>query len=232
MIRRVGEPERVISPTTLMCTWRVALADPPSRAWRHDFLDRACALGLFFDSRIRIEGAIMVFDLEQSSLRIALERIDECIREVNEACGDVAPDAEHSRPTATILVVDDEPGVRELAADILRLKDFTVQDTGDPREALRIAQTSRIALLLTDVVMPVMNGPELANRVRSFSPLTRVLFMSGYSSSLVPPGANFIAKPFSVDRFVDAVNAVLAQRSPFSRRDPARRPRPVAPVPG
>jgi len=87
MIRRVGEPERVTSPTGRMCTWRVPLADSPSRAWRHGFLDRACELGLFFDSRIRIEGAVVFFDLEQSSLQVGLERIEECIREENKACG-------------------------------------------------------------------------------------------------------------------------------------------------
>jgi DNA-binding NtrC family response regulator len=190
-------------------------------------------LGLFLDSRIRIEGADMVFDLERSSLRIGLERIDECIREANEACGYVADESEHSPPAETILVVDDQPSVREVAATILRMEGLAVLDTGDPREALGIVQARSIGLLVTDVVMPVMNGCELAERVRSFSPQTRVLFMSAYSSSLVPPGSHFIAKPFSLDSLVATVKKVLAQRSPFSRPDQLdQRPRAGAPVGG
>jgi hypothetical protein len=57
IIRRVGEPERVFPATDPMSTWRVPLAEAPSRAWRHCFLGHASALGLFFDSRLRIDEA-------------------------------------------------------------------------------------------------------------------------------------------------------------------------------
>jgi CheY-like chemotaxis protein len=232
MIRRVGEPEPVISPTGRMWTWRVTLADSPSRQWRHSFLERACALGLFFDSRVRIDEAAVVFDLERSSLRIGLERIDECIREANAACGYAAEEIGSSSPMGTVLVVDDEHDLRVLASEILRQEGFTVLDTGDPREALCIAQASSIRLLLTDVVMPVMNGCELAEQVQSFSPQTKVLFMSAYSSSALPPGAHFIAKPFTVERLLSTVSGVLTWRSPFSRRDSDPRPRAGTPGAG
>ena len=75
---------------------------------------------------------------------------------------------------ATILVVDDEAEVRALIREVLTLSGYTVIDTGDPIEARRIAERQPIQLLLTDVVMPIMNGIELAQRVEAASPTTKV----------------------------------------------------------
>ena len=216
MIRRVTAPEKISAGDPVL-TWRVALNEPPSREWRHCFLDHACSPGLFFDSRIRIDDAAIIFELEPTALRTGLERIDASIGEANAACGYPVEEPVSQSATDTILVVDDERGVRTLASEILEQAGFTVVDTGEPREALRIAQAQRIQLLLTDVMMPVMNGRELAERVESFSPQTKVLFMSAYSSSVLPPGAPFIAKPFSPPGLVSAVRDVLARRSSFSR---------------
>ncbi|HET8576544.1 MAG TPA: response regulator [Methylomirabilota bacterium] len=120
----------------------------------------------------------------------------------------------------TILVVDDDPGVLALAQDVLEINGYTVLSTGDPRHALRIAKEhpGRIALLLTDVVMPLMNGPELAERFVVIRPDTKVLFMSGFDvSGILTPGAPFIGKPFDVSALPRRVRDLLDRRSPFAR---------------
>jgi len=86
----------------------------------------------------------------------------------------------------TILVVDDQDDVRALVRDILALQGYTVLDTGDPQEALRIATQQAIHLLLTDVVMPLMKGTELARRLDAISPQTKVLLMSAYTMAIEP----------------------------------------------
>jgi len=127
----------------------------------------------------------------------------------------------------TILIVDDEPGVRAVARDMLKAEGYTTLDTGDPTLALRIARTEPqpIHLLLTDVVMPVMNGRELAEQMRTIRPETKILYMSAYSTETIEdygiqitPGEPFVIKPFTMERLVSAVRAVLDYRSPFSRR--------------
>ena len=120
----------------------------------------------------------------------------------------------------TILVVDDDPGVRSLAKDVLEINGYTVLDTSDPRHALRIAREhpGPIELLLTDVVMPLMNGPELAERLVAIRPEIRVLFMSGFDvSGILAPGAPLIAKPFDVRALPRRVRDLLDRRSPFAK---------------
>jgi two-component system cell cycle sensor histidine kinase/response regulator CckA len=119
----------------------------------------------------------------------------------------------------TILLVDDEDGVRSLAKDVLEMKGYTVLDTGDPRHALRIARehSKPIDLVLTDVVMPLMNGPQLAERLREIRPGTKILFMSSFDvSGILTPNTPFIAKPFDVEELARRVRQVLDRRSPFS----------------
>ncbi len=90
-------------------------------------------------------------------------------------------------PKETILVVDDELEVLALVADILHAKGYTVLRASDPREALRLARTQSdpIHLLVTDVVMPFMNGRELAEELRTIRPGVKVLFMSAYTTDVV-----------------------------------------------
>ncbi|HTG10222.1 MAG TPA: response regulator [Candidatus Eisenbacteria bacterium] len=85
----------------------------------------------------------------------------------------------------TILIVEDEEDVRELTRDVLEMNGFTVLESLDPADAIRIAEThpGSIDLLITDVVMPRMSGPELARRLRGHRPGLRVLCMSGYPES-------------------------------------------------
>ncbi len=134
-----------------------------------------------------------------------------------------------SWPTETILVVDDEPEVLALIADALEAKGYTVIRTEDPREALRLARTGSepIHLLLTDIVMPPMNGRELAEQMRALRSGIKVLFMSAYTTEIVEdygvrlaPGEPFLVKPFAISDLMSKVRAVLSRRSPFSRSQP------------
>ena len=123
----------------------------------------------------------------------------------------------------TILVVDDEEVVRSVVRGMLESEGYTILDTGDPQHALRIAREQPVHLLLTDVVMPLMKGPELAAKLLAVSPSTRILLMSAYPMSQVAAsGRAFISKPFSVQSLNDKVRQVLEQSSPFAR--PARTP--------
>lgn len=118
----------------------------------------------------------------------------------------------------TILIVDDEEVVRSVVRDMLESGPYTILDTGDPQHALRLIREQPVHLLLTDVVMPLMKGTELATRVEAMSPATRILLMSAYTMSEVAgTGRAFISKPFSMQALNDKVRQILGQRSPFAR---------------
>jgi PAS domain S-box-containing protein len=104
----------------------------------------------------------------------------------------------------TVLVVEDEQLVRKLVARMLTIAGFRVLTIGDPVEALELAQShpGEIHLLLTDVVMPKMNGKELFDRLSVVRPTTRVVFMSGHAQDflgrhgVLSEGTAFVSKPF------------------------------------
>jgi PAS domain S-box-containing protein len=124
------------------------------------------------------------------------------------------------RGTETVLLVEDEEEVRQLAAEILKMCGYTVLETGDPLEALTIGerQTGPIDLLLTDMVMPAMRGSELAQRLGTMCPGMRVLYMSGYTDEMVTaasvsePARAFLHKPFTPHDLARKVHEVLARR--------------------
>jgi len=135
----------------------------------------------------------------------------------------------------TILVVDDEPEVLSTIGDALEAEGYKVLKTLDPFEALRLARTSSetIQLLLTDVVMPLMNGVKLADELRSIRPGVKVLFMSAYTTEQVGdygvglvPGVPLLVKPFGLAELSSKVRAVLDYRSPFERKQGRSTPRP------
>jgi CheY-like chemotaxis protein len=124
--------------------------------------------------------------------------------------------------TETLLVVENEPAIRNLLQMALRKSGYTVLAAESGREALEIVQghTGRIDLLITDVVMPDMNGPELARRLAAIRPATPTLFMSGYMDDalgehgVLPSHANFIQKPFSPRAIAQRVRDILDGTSP------------------
>jgi two-component system, cell cycle sensor histidine kinase and response regulator CckA len=135
--------------------------------------------------------------------------------------------AEPSGDAKTILVVDDEPEVRALVREVLTLHGYAVLDTGDPFEARRIAETQPVHLLLTDVVMPIMNGLDLASKVEAVSPTTKVLLMSGYSTAAVKSsGRPLVSKPFRTADLANAVRQMLDSRSAFRRPGAPPGPKP------
>jgi PAS domain S-box-containing protein len=113
----------------------------------------------------------------------------------------------------TVLVVDDESDVRALIAEILRGSGYRVvaAPDGDAAIALLERATRPVDLLVTDVVMPVMSGTDLAARVTSRSPATRVLFVSGFvpAGSAALRGAPLVAKPLRRAELLDAVQTAL-----------------------
>ena len=125
----------------------------------------------------------------------------------------------------TILVVDDEPEVLSIARDMFEAKGFRVLVAGSPEEALRIAQSTPgpIDVLLTDVVMPGLNGRELADRLSALRSEIKVIYMSGHTSEVVGdygvrvPSDSFVAKTFTSERLIGKIREKLGHRSPFSR---------------
>lgn len=115
----------------------------------------------------------------------------------------------------TILLVDDEQSVRAIVVKILRRANYNVLEAENGEAALRISQShpEKIDLLISDMYMPGLRGPEVAKALAPMRPGLRVLFMSGYadqdSRSGVPLGANFLNKPFSGKELTAAVEAAL-----------------------
>jgi PAS domain S-box-containing protein len=120
----------------------------------------------------------------------------------------------------TVLLVEDEEAVRALVHRLLQKLGFQVLATGDPNEAARLveAHDGPIDLLLTDVVMPQVNGRELADRLRSRSPDLNCLYMSGYTADIITKkgvlveGANFIQKPFGLAELSRKIKEILPLR--------------------
>jgi CheY-like chemotaxis protein len=131
-----------------------------------------------------------------------------------------------SAPTKeTILVVDDEAQVLALVAELLRAQGYAVLSTWDPEEALKLARahTGSIHLLLSDLVMPVMTGQELATEIHAIHPDMKVLFMSAYSIETaedynvrLAPGEPFLGKPFSIAGLQRTVRDALDYEAPSS----------------
>jgi PAS domain S-box-containing protein len=136
--------------------------------------------------------------------------------------------AKHSEPapaplqaplvgTETILLVEDEPAVRQVTQQILELGGFVVRVAPSAEEALSQsdAELADIDLLLSDVVMPKTSGPDLAKALVARMPKLRVLFMSGYSEQqvqnrgLATDRAAFVHKPFTADALIAMVRQVL-----------------------
>lgn len=124
---------------------------------------------------------------------------------------------ERRRPIETILLVDDEDDLRELAQEILEGQGYRVLAARDGADAVAVAErhAGQIDLLLTDVVMPRMTGRQVAERLAPGRPAMRVLFMTGYTDdpalrrSLAEATTALLSKPFTPDRLLRRVREVL-----------------------
>jgi two-component system, cell cycle sensor histidine kinase and response regulator CckA len=123
--------------------------------------------------------------------------------------------SEAPRGSETILLVEDEAALGVVITEVLEEAGYTVIHTESPNDALKRmeAHEGTVHLLLTDVVMPEMNGPQLAARIRSTRPEARILFMSGYSDDALGLASGgigrWIGKPFSQDQLVREVRRAL-----------------------
>ncbi len=138
------------------------------------------------------------------------------------------------RGSASVLVVEDEPAVREIACAILGDLGYRVLEAADGEEALRVfgAHAAAVDLLLTDVVLPgPLRGRELAERLAAVRPEIRVLFMSGYTENSIvhhgrlDDGVQLIAKPFKREQLARKVAEVLGVAADDAQNVVALRPR-------
>ncbi|HEX7018572.1 MAG TPA: ATP-binding protein [Gemmatimonadaceae bacterium] len=147
---------------------------------------------------------------------------------------DAATPREAPHGTETVLVVEDGGALREAIVRILAQNGYTVLSATDGEDGMAVASShdGPIHLLLTDVVMPVFGGRELARRFIDSRPEARVLFMSGYMAEEVlrdglrPPVVGFLAKPFRPDQLAWKVRDVLDARASPTARDVHRAPPP------
>jgi DNA-binding NtrC family response regulator len=118
--------------------------------------------------------------------------------------------------------VEDEDELRIALKRLLSGSGYRVLDAGDPEQAVRLAAdcVGSIDLLLTDVVMPVMNGVDLADAICAERPETRVLMMSGHMdlraplARALPPGVGFVPKPFASGDLLEKIREVLDAPGP------------------
>ena len=134
------------------------------------------------------------------------------------------PPARISEPARTLLVVDDEPILRDVETEVLRLQGYTVLPAEGAAEALRLArEAAAIHLLITDFSMPQVNGLELTRRFRAVHPKTPVLMVSASLPSLQNSADDldrfeFLAKPFVFNELLHKVRTLLDAVAPLPRR--------------
>src|SRR5947208_2078935 len=149
-----------------------------------------------------------------STFKLYLPRVQELAERASQPA---QPPARAARGTETVLVVEDEAPVRSVARQVLERHGYTVLEAPSAEAALDIATrySGAIHLLLTDVVMPGLNGRQLATRLADLRPDARVIFMSGYTDDAVTrhgvlePGSAYVQKPFTPDAIARRVREVL-----------------------
>ncbi len=126
--------------------------------------------------------------------------------------GEVFTESEPVRRSATILLVEDEEAVRQMTTDMLEESGYTTLTATTPGEALALCanKEQRVDLLLTDIIMPEMNGRELSRHIKLMRPEIKVLFMSGYTADILPnegevTARHFIKKPFSLRTLTEMI---------------------------
>jgi len=163
-----------------------------------------------------------------STFRIYLPRIEEPVA----ATSCVDGGGEKAYGCETVLLVEDAHALRELARELLEAGGYTVLEAANGADAISLAEKhpGPIHLLLSDVVMPGMNGPELAGKIIGGRPDTKVLYMSGYTGDALPvrellnSGAALLHKPFTGLSLATKVREVLAAAKPSPPAVPVTSP--------
>ncbi len=164
-------------------------------------------------------GYIWVYSEENrgTTFKIYLPRVDQPV----EAVGAENRPKGVQRGSETILLVEDDPQLRQLSSSILAHCGYKVLTASGPEEGLAICKENHrdIRLLVTDVVMPRMNGRQLAEQILQISPSVKVLYISGYTSNAIvhygvlDPGLWFLPKPFTLSSLMAKVREVLDSSS-------------------
>jgi two-component system, cell cycle sensor histidine kinase and response regulator CckA len=152
-----------------------------------------------------------------TTFKIYFPRVDEPVDKI----GAAKSTGGMQRGTETILLVEDDVQLRQLASSILTHCGYRMLTASTTEEGLSLCRANHrdIRLLVTDVIMPGINGRQLAEQVREISPRTRVLYISGYTGNAIvhygvlDPGLWFLAKPFSLSALVAKVREVLDAKS-------------------
>jgi len=163
-----------------------------------------------------------------STFRIYLPRIQEPVA----SAAPVDGGEKKAHGCETVLLVEDAHALRELARELLEAGGYTVLEAANGADAISLAEKhpGPIHLLLSDVVMPGMNGPELAGKIIGARPDTKVLYMSGYTGDALPvqellnSGAALLHKPFTGLSLATKVREVLAAAKPSPRAVPVTSP--------
>jgi PAS domain S-box-containing protein len=172
-------------------------------------------------------GSIWVYSEEGkgTTFKIYLPRITETVESATQVAAD-KESASAEPETETILLVEDEANLRYLARQFLEKQGYRVIEAADGAVALQIAVAHEavIHLLLTDVIMPGMNGRELAQRILEIRPNVKVLYMSGYTENVIgrngtlDAGVRLLQKPFTLRDLKSKVREVL-DSTPLPRED-------------
>jgi CheY-like chemotaxis protein len=136
-----------------------------------------------------------------------------------EANKPLAPPALPVESPKTVLVVDDEPAVRTLSAEVLREAGYNVIEAGDGLAGLSLLESNlHVDVLVTDIGMPGMNGREMADRARRTRPELRVLYITGYAektvfpSGNVDPASHLLTKPFANQDLLARVGQIIGTK--------------------
>jgi CheY-like chemotaxis protein len=164
------------------------------------------------------EGSIWVHSElgEGTTIKIYLPRVEDEL----DASHPATTELDIPRGTETILLVEDEPSVRKLVRHILQKQGYTVIEASTGLQALKVIEkhAGEVHLLLSDVVMPGMNGAELAAKLSKIRPKMKTLFLSGYSSDAIArhghlnPDTSFLQKPFLESDLAVKVRAVIDKK--------------------
>jgi CheY-like chemotaxis protein len=121
----------------------------------------------------------------------------------------VSREAEWHRSTPTVLVVEDEPAVREVVADLLQDEGYAVRQASDGLQAIDELQADNIDLVLSDVRMPRLDGPSLAPRLRGRGHAVPVVLMTAVDVEVDLPGVRFLPKPFDRVHLLHVIGSTL-----------------------
>jgi CheY-like chemotaxis protein len=183
---------------------------------------KGTGLGLASARRLVEEsgGSIQVQSVvgEGTTFEIYLPAIDEMAGSRSTATGDSTP-----RGSATVLLAEDEEGLRRLITQVLERNGYLVLEAISGENALELAEDfeGAIDLLVSDVVMAELTGLELARSLQAANPSLRVVLMSGTADqtvleNLVPGSSAFLAKPFRPSQLIDQIHELLARRDSLS----------------